>query len=67
MRVVDALWFSDGQGLVQGDLVRCASWGESVRVIGKTATTLILEKAMTWTSGESVFYGSDLTPNIGAY
>lgn len=69
MAVADPYWFSDGQGLVPGDMIRLTSWSEGVRIVSKSnsAKTLTLEKAMSWSSGEAVYFGSDLTPNIGAY
>jgi hypothetical protein len=67
MKVTDVIPFFDGGGMTQGDLIRAASWGESVRVLGIVGGTLTLEKAMSWSAGEGIVYGSDLTPNIGSY
>ena len=67
--VDDPNWFSDGLGVQPGDLITISGSTPStaVRVIGKSGSTLILGSARTWSNGASIYYGTDITPNIGAF
>ena len=67
--VADARYFSDGYGVVAGDLVQVGS-NPPVRVVqvDLAANTLTLEGAVSWSVGDGVSYPFEgRAPDIGAF
>ena len=67
--VKDARYFTDGCGLIEGDLVRIGD-NEPVRVVARDIdkNTLTLDKAVTWKRGDAVTLPyADNAPDIGAF
>lgn len=67
--IKDSLYFSDGFGLVPGDLVQIGT-NSPVRImsVNHQAKTITVEKNITWNSGAHVSYPySGAAPDLGAY
>lgn len=67
--VEDARYFTDGYGVIQGDLVQVGS-NNPVRItsINYNTNTITLEKNISWNKGDGVSYSySGSAPDIGAY
>lgn len=67
--IKDSLYFSDGFGLVPGDLVQIGT-NSSVRImsVDHQAKTITVERSITWNSGDHVSYPySGAAPDLGAY
>lgn len=69
IQVKDARYFTDGYGLVDGDIIQVGS-NDPVRIvrIDYSTNTIFIEKSISWNSREGVSYpfmGS--APDIGAY
>ena len=66
--VADARYFTDGYGMIQGDLIKLQN-GQTARVTGvnRSTKTLTLDRSVSWTSGNGVAYNfSGTKPDIGA-
>ena len=67
--VEDARFFSDGIGLMPGDLVKIGS-NNPVRItsVDLNANTITLEQSIAWSNGDAVTYPySGAAPDIGAH
>jgi hypothetical protein len=69
LAVADARYFSDGHGLVAGDLVQVGSQGPArVEQVDLTSNTLTLEVPLSWSAGDGVSYPfAGSAPDIGAF
>ena len=67
--VADALYFSDGKGLVPGDEITIGSQTVNVTGVNYSTNTLTVTPAISWTSGASIYYQtySGTAPDAGAY
>jgi hypothetical protein len=68
--VADAIYFSDGFGIQNGDMIQFQGQTESVEVtaINYTTHTLTLNSAMSWNDGDGVALKySGTSPDIGAF
>jgi hypothetical protein len=68
--VQDARYFSDGYGLIPGDLIQLQGQTATARVsaVDYSANTLTLETPLSWTAGQGVSYAyAGSTPDIGAH
>ncbi len=68
--VADATYFSDGFGVITGDLIQFEGQGKSVAVseIDSATNTLTLNSAMSWNSGDGVALKyAGISPDIGVY
>jgi hypothetical protein len=67
LTVVDASWFCDGWGLVEGDSIKIGS-DQAVRVVAIAGNAITLSEPRTWSTGASVYYWpfSGNGPDIGA-
>src|SRR3989344_7568665 len=66
--VADARYFTDGYGMIQGDLIKLQN-GQTARVtaVNRSTKTLTLDRSVSWTSGNGVAYNfSGTKPDIGA-
>lgn len=54
VQVDDARYFSDGNGLIQGDEVSIGSDVRRVVAVDRAARTLTVDQSLTWASGEPV-------------
>ena len=69
LAVADARYFSDGYGLVPGDLVQVAG-NPPVRItrVDLASNTLTLEEPLSWSAGDGVSYPFEgHAPDIGAF
>lgn len=69
-RVDDVTYFSDGWGIVEGDVIQLQNSSVRPRIVGidNGAKTLTVDRDINWTQGQGValqFEGS--APDIGAY
>jgi len=67
--VVDANYFCDGYGMINGDLIKIGS-NDPVRVISVNydANIIIVDKSISWNKDDGVSYPySGSAPDIGAY
>jgi PKD repeat protein len=68
--LVDAGYFIDGFGIVEGDLIQLRGRTDKARItaIDYASNTVVVDRALTWSAGQGVslaFSGS--APDIGAY
>lgn len=54
----------DGKGICDGDVI--TTGGTTTRVTSISGNTVTVANAVTWTSGQPVYWGTDTTPDIGA-
>ncbi|MEA3400513.1 MAG: right-handed parallel beta-helix repeat-containing protein [Armatimonadota bacterium] len=67
LRVGDATWFTDGYGVIEGDMVRVGEQRARVVQADYAAGTLTLDEPLRWTAGSGVsldYHGK--APDIGA-
>lgn len=67
--VVDAGFFTDGQGLIEGDLIKIGAAGPvAVTGIDYAANSITVQSAVSWNNGDPVVLGhQSATPAIGAF
>ena len=68
--VQDAGYFTDGHGLIEGDLIQLQGQAQTARItnVNYDTNTLTVNRALTWTSGLGVSLAySGSAPDIGAY
>lgn len=66
--VVDALFFSDGHGLVAPDVIRVGTQRVKIAAVNTDTNTLVLARALSWPAGAGVspdYAGK--APDIGAF
>jgi len=65
--VVDAGFFSTGNGVVEGDLIRVGA-NPTVRIIEIVGNTITVDRSVSWNTGDPVNWrNQDPHPDIGAY
>lgn len=64
--VSDALVFSDGFGIMTGDLIT-VSGNSATRITAISGSTITVANSQTWTNGAPAYWGSSTTPDIGAF
>jgi hypothetical protein len=57
--------FCDGYGIVDGD--RITVGGTTTRITGISSNAVTVADSVTWTNGMAVYWGTDTTPDIGAF
>ena len=68
IEVVDALYFSDGVGLITGDLIRIGVETATLIDVDYSTNTLTVDVPMTWVVGAAVSLDySGMAPDIGAF
>jgi hypothetical protein len=70
LQVENAQYFSDGKGLIEGDLIQLEGSSQRVRItdIDYVSNTITLNQSLTWTQGQGIsFPYAGLRPDIGAY
>lgn len=55
----------DGKGIAEGDII--TTGGTTTRITGISGNTVTVADSVTWTTGQNVYWGTDTTPDIGAY
>jgi hypothetical protein len=63
--VTDGRLVRAGYGLVEGDQITVGS--TTTRVMGISGNTVTVSNSVTWSQSDAVFFGTDTTPDIGAY
>lgn len=65
--VADAKYFTDGYGIVKGDLIQISN-GQIARIQSITSNTLTLASSVSWSNGNGVsLIYSGTAPDVGAY
>ncbi len=67
--IADALYFSDGKGLVSGDQITIGSENVKITAVNYSTKTLTIDRAISWSSGTPIHYQtySGTAPDAGAY
>lgn len=68
--VVDASYFIDGFGIVEGDTIQLQGTDEPLIIVAidYATNTITVDRPVSWTSGQGVALGRiDTAPNIGAF
>ncbi len=68
--VIDAGYFTDGFGIIEGDLIQLEGQTQTARItkIDYNSNVLTLDRSLTWTNGQGVSLPySGAKPDIGAY
>lgn len=68
LTVADATWFCDGYGCdyASGDTIMVGGTEATISAVDyDDGVTITLESAISWTSGDDVFWGDSITPHIG--
>ena len=67
--VADALYFSDGKGLVSGDQITIGSQTVNVTAVNYSTNILTITPSISWSSGAPIHYQtySGTAPDVGAY
>jgi len=67
--VADALYFSDGKGLVDGDQITIGSETVNIKTVNYATKILTIDRSISWSSGASIHYQtySGTAPDAGAY
>jgi hypothetical protein len=65
--VADATFFTDGIGIVDGDIIKVGS-NAPVRITSISANTITVESSISWNNGDGVYWrNQDTSPDAGAY
>lgn len=64
--VVTSKDFTDGMGLVVGDLITLEN-GSSRTITGISGNTITVDSSVSWTNGDDVFWGPSNDPPLGAF
>ncbi|MFQ5964718.1 MAG: hypothetical protein ACE5KZ_10565 [Candidatus Scalinduaceae bacterium] len=68
MNVEDALYFTDGLGIIEGDLIQLEGQTQTARITNISGNTITLDTPLSWNNNQGVslaYNGS--APDIGAY
>jgi len=63
--VDEPLYFTDGFGIAEGDIVTVGS--TTTRITDITGNTITVADSVSWTQNDGIFWKHDTTPDIGAY
>ncbi len=65
--VADAGFFTDGYGIVEGDIIKVGT-NAPVRISNIASNTITVESSINWNNGDGVYWrNQDTSPDIGAY
>jgi hypothetical protein len=64
--LTDALYFTDGYGIVDGDTITITGAG-TAQITAISGNTITINSSLTWTNGAPVYWGTSTTPDLGAF
>ncbi len=68
IQVGDAKYFTDGMGIIEGDLIQLEGQTQSLRIVEIANNFITVDKNTTWNKGDGVSLSfSGRTPDLGAF
>jgi hypothetical protein len=63
--VDEPLYFTDGKGIAEGDVVTVGS--TTTRITDITGSTVVVADSVSWAQEDGIYWNKDTSPDIGAY